>query len=186
MFLQLLSAADEKTPPHVLCGGRCLFLSECAGWMIFKSSKTKRTGYFVSGRSLRSSELLPGQHLISLQVFADRLFYDILRQRPVIARVGLEPVAGELLVEGRLAVPRLVLVSWPETGAVGCEHLIAEDEIAVLIQAELEFGIRNDDAAASRVIRTFLVKRDGIIAELGRVFFAFAREIFSRWAMLCS
>ena len=75
-------------------------------------------------------------------------------------------------------MPRLVLVSGPEAGAVGCEHLIAENHIAVLIQAELEFGIRNDDAAASRVIRTFLVKRDGIIAELGRVFFAFAREIF--------
>ena len=123
-------------------------------------------------------QLLPCQHLIALQIFIDRLLNDIIRQCPVVVRICLQPVAGELLVKGRLSVSRLVSVCRPEAGAVRCEHLVAENDVSVFIEAELELCICDDDAAAQRVVRTFLVQGDGVVAELGSVFLAFAREIF--------
>ena len=116
------------------------------------------------------------QHLISLQVFVNRLLHDIIRQRPVVIRILFEPVAGELFVKGRLAVSRLISVSRPETGAVRCEHLVAQNDIAVFVQTEFELGICDNDTAAQGIIRAFFVKGDSVVAELGSVFFPFARE----------
>ena len=53
-------------------------------------------------------ELLTGEHLIALQVFLNGLVHDLLRQGPVVVRVGFQPVAGELFVKGGLAVARLI------------------------------------------------------------------------------
>ena len=71
---------------------------------------------------------------------------------------------------------RLISVSRPETGAVRCEHLVAQHDIAVFVQTEFELGICDNDTAAQGIIRAFFVKSDGVVAELGSVFFPFARE----------
>ena len=93
-------------------------------------------------------KLFACQHLVSLEIFADRLLHDILRQRPVIVRIVLQPVSCELLVKGRLAVSRLISVGRPETGAVRRQHLVADHDIAVLVEAELEFGVGDDNPFA--------------------------------------
>ena len=62
----------------------------------------------------RLLKLLACQHLIALEIFIDRLLNDIVRQSPVVVRVSLQPVAGELFVKGRLSVSRLVSVCRPE------------------------------------------------------------------------
>ena len=90
--------------------------------------------------------------------------------------MGSEPVAGELLVEGRLTVTRLIAFCRPEAGAVRCEHLVAQNDIAVFVQTEFELGICDNDTAAQGIIRAFFVKSDGVVAEFGSVFFPFARE----------
>ena len=76
-----------------------------------------------------ASNFFPGDHLICFQIFRDGLIDDLLRKCPVVARMGSEPVAGELFVEGRLTVARLIAFCRPEAGAVRCEHLVADHEI---------------------------------------------------------
>ena len=71
--------------------------------------------------------------------------------------MGSEPVAGELFVEGRLTMTRLVAFCRPEAGAVRCEHLVADHEIALVIETELEFCISNDDASGECIFCTFLI-----------------------------
>ena len=59
-----------------------------------------------------------------------------------------EPVADELLVERRLAAARLVLVGRPEPRAVGRQHFVDQNQLAVDL-AELELRVGDDDAAAA-------------------------------------
>ena len=71
--------------------------------------------------------------------------------------MGSEPVAGELFVEGRLTVAWLIAFCRPEAGAVRCEHLVADHEIALVVETELEFCIGNDDASGECIFCTFLI-----------------------------
>ena len=116
--------------------------------------------------------------MISLFVLIDGLVDDVLRKQVVAVGIGLEPVADKLLVEGRLAVAGLITFEGPEAAAVGCEHLVAEHYFAVLVEAELELGIRDDDASCERVVRALLVERDGAVADGLCVFLAVAGECF--------
>jgi hypothetical protein len=77
---------------------------------------------------------------------------------------GLEPVADELLVEARLRAAGLVIIGGPETGGVGREHFVGEDELAVN-EAELELGIGDDDAAREGVFGGAAVDGEGQIAQ---------------------
>ena len=93
-------------------------------------------------------QFFSGEHFVALQVFVDGLLYNVLRQGPVVAWMGGEPVTGELLVEGWLAVANLVAFYRPETGAVRCEHLITDHHVSVFIQTKFEFGICDNDSLA--------------------------------------
>ena len=66
----------------------------------------------------------------------------------------------------------------PETGAVGCQHFIADHHVAILVQTELKLGIRNDDPLAQRVLCTFFVQGDGVVTKLFSKLLPSAREIF--------
>ena len=123
-------------------------------------------------------QLLTGQHLICLQVFLDRLVYNLLWKRPVIARIRLQPVTCELLVKGRLSMSRLIALCRPETGAVRCEHLVAKHDVAIFIQSEFKFCVRNDNAASKCIFRTFFIKSNRVVTDLLRIFSAFSRIIF--------
>ena len=123
-------------------------------------------------------QLFSCEHFVCLEIFFNSLVYDFLRKRPVVVRICLQPVAGKLFVEGWLAMARLISFCRPETGAVRCEHLVAQNDIAVFVQTEFELGICDNDTAAQGIIRAFFVKGDSVVAELGSVFLAFAREIF--------
>ena len=96
-------------------------------------------------RGVFDLQFFAGQHLITLQVLINGLLHDIFRQSPVVLRIGFQPVTGELLVERRLSVSRFISVGRPEAGAVRGQHLVADDDRSVLIQAEFELGIRDDD-----------------------------------------
>ena len=65
---------------------------------------------------------------------------------------------GELFVKGGLAVARLIAVCRPETGAVRSQHLIAQGDVSVLIQAKLKFGVCDDDAFAQSVLGAFFIE----------------------------
>lgn len=56
------------------------------------------------------------------------------------------------LVVGRLALANLVLVRGPEARAVGGEDFVDEHNLAGLIEAELELGVGDDDAALFGVL----------------------------------
>ena len=78
---------------------------------------------------------------------------------------GFEVVADVLFVEGVLTAAGFVFVEWPESGAVGREHFVDEDEFAVE-NAELEFGVGDDDVASGGVIASAFVKLDAQFAGL--------------------
>ena len=61
-------------------------------------------------------------------------------------------VLDAYLVVGRLALANLVLVCGPEARAVGSEDLIDEHDLAGLVEAELELGVGDDDAALFGVL----------------------------------
>ena len=122
-------------------------------------------------------ELLSGKHLIALKIFLNGLVHDLLGQCPVVVRIGLQPVAGKLLVKGRLTVTRLITVCRPETGAVRSQHLIADGDVSILIQTKLKFGIGNDDTFAQCVLGAFFIKSNGIILQLLSILFSFARIV---------
>jgi hypothetical protein len=56
------------------------------------------------------------------------------------------------LVVGRLALADLVLVRGPEARAVGREDFVDEHDLARLVEAKLEFGVGDDDAALFGVL----------------------------------
>src|SRR4051812_22248548 len=76
------------------------------------------------------------------------------------AALGVEIIAQRLLVETRLRLAGLVDVSGPKPRAVRRHHLVDQDNAAVLVAAEFEFCIGDDDALcagdlfAERVDRT--------------------------------
>ena len=127
-------------------------------------------------KPLYKSQALAGQHLICLQILGNGLVHDILGQSPVIVRVGLQPVAGKLFVEGRLSMTCFIAVCRPETGAVRCQHLVSDHDIAVLIQTKLKLGIRNDDTAAQCILSALFIQSDGAVTQLLCVFLSLARE----------
>ena len=101
-------------------------------------------------------QLQAGEKGISLFILGNGLIDDILGKLIITVWIGLEPVADKLLVEGRLAVTGLIAFCRPEAAAVGSEHLITQDNIALFVEAELELGVGDDDAAAQRVVRALL------------------------------
>ena len=94
-----------------------------------------------------------GQQFIGFFVLGNGLVDDILGQIIIAVRMGLKPVADELLVKGGLAVAGFIAFQGPETAAVRSQHFIAQDNAAIFIQTELELGVGNDDASAEGVIR---------------------------------
>ena len=44
-------------------------------------------------------QFFTSQHLISLQIFINRLIHDLLRQCPVIIRICFQPVSSKLLIK---------------------------------------------------------------------------------------
>ena len=72
----------------------------------------------------------------------------------------------ELLVEGRLTVAGLVTFGGPEAAAVGSQHLVAQDNIALLVKTEFELGVGDDDASGPCILSALLVEGDGAVAEL--------------------
>src|ERR1700689_5103564 len=62
------------------------------------------------------------------------------------AALGVEIIAQRLLVEARLRPARRVGIRGPEPGAVGRHHLVDQDDVPILVAAELEFGVGDDDA----------------------------------------
>ena len=69
------------------------------------------------------------------------------RRRAVFVPGGrFQPVADELLVERRLALARTVLIGRPEARAVGREHFVDQDQLAVDL-APFELCVGDDDPA---------------------------------------
>ena len=65
----------------------------------------------------------------------------------------------------------------PEAGGIRCQHLIAEDNLTVVIQTEFKLGIRDDDTAGPRVIRALRIQGDRCFFNAGSVFPAVPREL---------
>jgi len=61
-------------------------------------------------------------------------------------------ISNTYLVVRRLALADLVLVGGPEARAVGSEDFVDEHDLAGLVEAELELGVGDDDAALFGVL----------------------------------
>src|ERR1700722_19168532 len=62
------------------------------------------------------------------------------------AALDVEIIAQRLLVETRLRLAGRVDIRRPEPRTVGGHHLVDQDDMAVLVAAEFEFGVGDDDA----------------------------------------
>ena len=60
----------------------------------------------------------------------------------------------------------------PEAAGIGGQHFVHQGQRAVFIEAELEFGIADNDAARFGVGGRFAVKGDGFVAHLRGQLFA--------------
>ena len=81
-----------------------------------------------------------------------------------------QPVAHELFVEGGRADADAVLVLRPEAAGIWGEHFVHQGEGAVVVEAEFEFGVADNDAARLGVGGRFGVEGDGFVAHLGGEF----------------
>ena len=101
-------------------------------------------------------EGLAGDALVCLHVARagalDHVGGDRRRRWQLVPAAGGGPVAHVLLVEARLRAPRLEPVRRPVARGVGREHLIAHDQLAVGVQAELELGVGEDHPPLERML----------------------------------
>src|SRR5262249_1246630 len=75
--------------------------------------------------------------------------------------LAVEIVTQRLLVEAQLPTSGFVTLRRPEPGAVGGQHLVDQEDVAVCAAPKLELGIRDDNAALRRSGRTVGVDRAG-------------------------
>ncbi len=113
----------------------------------------------------------PGQPLERLDVARPRPGHDVVRQlrprRGLVPAQRLAVVPHELLVERRLAAAGLVAVGRPEARRVRGQRLVAEDERAVRVEAELELRVGEDDPARRGPVRAVAVERERDALRLG-------------------
>src|SRR5207302_6882651 len=121
------------------CPARCRLASlasDPSGTRGFPSSEDHRRVVEIAREGDRR------QPLERLDVLGARLEDDLVRQ--LGAGIGLRPadqlavVADVLLVEAVLRPAGLVRLAGPETGGVRCQRLVAEDDVAVRVEPELE------------------------------------------------
>src|SRR5688572_32441227 len=91
----------------------------------------------------------------------------------LVPRLRLEPVADELLVEGRWADANPILGRGPEARRVGRERFVDQHDLTALIHAELELRVGDDDAARRGIFGRFTVKADGEVANLRSIMAAY-------------
>ena len=113
-------------------------------------------------------ERLAGDALVGLDVARARARDDVVgdrrRRRRLVPAAADGPVAHVLLVEARLAAAGLVAVGRPVARGVRREHLVADDELAVVVEAELELRVGEDHAALARVLGGEAVELDRDVA----------------------
>ena len=90
----------------------------------------------------------------------------------MVSIVGFEPVARELFVKRWLTMAWFITICRPEAGAVRCQDFVHQNDGAVFIQTEFEFGVGDDDALSSRVFGGLLIKGESVVSNLGSDVFA--------------
>src|SRR6266576_2991421 len=120
-------------------------------------------------------EARTGDPLVGLDVAGARPGHDLGWERRagrgLVPRLGLQPVAHELLVEARLGVAGCIRPGIPEARGIGCEYLVDEHQAIELLrdgvvveahgapatfllfrgcQAELELRVGKQDPASRR------------------------------------
>src|SRR5437867_551648 len=138
-----------------------------------------RTG-FASAILASSRPGAAGQPLVDLAVLlrgpGDHLCGEMRRGRLLVPLERVQVVAHVLLVEGGLALPRLVLRLRPEPRGVGREDLVGEHGRSLLRvlgrrigrDAPLELRVADDDSLPERVRGRLPVDVDRLLAELRR------------------
>ena len=71
----------------------------------------------------------------------------------------------------------LIALHRPEAGGIRSQHLICKYNIPILVQPELQLGIRDDDASGKRVIRASVIQGKGLVPQGLCVLRAVAREL---------
>ena len=117
-----------------------------------------------------------------LQVFRpgriDHIRRDVGARRGLVVIYGEQVIAHILLVIAFLSTAGRVGFPGPEPGGVGGHDFIDQDDI-ISIQAELKFGVRNDDSLFSRQLGTFIIDRQTDIPDL---FSQRATDDFGGWS----
>ena len=104
-------------------------------------------------------------------------FIETLRRRGFRVMRANNAVADGLLVIRRLRLACLITFERPEAGAVRRQDLVAKDDLAILIEAELELRVGDDDAARKSIRSALLVDGNRIVAQFLGILHAMAREL---------
>src|SRR4051812_488038 len=132
-------------------------------------TRARTTGPLRRGPLEPAVEGLAGEALVGLEIELARARHHVVRdggrRRRLVPARARRPVAHVLLVERRLRAPGRVPLGRPEAGGVRRAHLVAEDQGAVLVEAELELRVGEDDAVLARVAGDALVHGDGDVAQ---------------------
>src|SRR6266542_5122250 len=114
-------------------------------------------------------QVLARQSFVGFDVLVARPGDDLVREpgcgRRFVPIQGFEVIAEELFVEARLAAARLVLVGRPETGRVGCQRLVNENQSS-FIKAEFKFRVGDEDPAPAGVAAGGLVNLQAEVTDL--------------------
>ena len=116
-----------------------------------------------------SVQVPASQPAIRFDVLRARARYHVFRERRhgrlLVPMDLFQVVADELLVEARLRPPGVILVLRPVARGIGCQNLVAENDLAVEL-SELELRIRKSEAAGKRVLTGARENIERQIAEL--------------------
>lgn len=116
-------------------------------------------------RRIRASSYL-------LLVLSNIILRDLGGRSFLVPRLAFKPVADELLIKARFGLTDFVFIGRPEAGAVRCQDFVHQNDGAVFIQTEFEFGVGDDDALSSRVFGGLLIKGESVVSNLGSDVFA--------------
>src|SRR4051794_18134579 len=101
-------------------------------------------------------ERLARDQLVALDVARPRALDDLRRHlrsgRRLVPPGARGPVAHVLLVEARLAAAGLIALRRPVARRVRCQHLVADRQLAVVVEPELELRVGEDHAALARAV----------------------------------
>src|SRR5690606_1244993 len=135
------------------------------------ANKRGKAPYFrrLAGAARRPAAASGHQAVERLAVLGRGFFQYVPRQargrRGLVPVLGFQPVAHELLVERRRADADAIAVGRPEARGIRRQHFVHQVEPAIVVQAEFELGVGDDDALGGGELRGLGIQAQRHVAD---------------------